>query len=105
RRSFRDCHPWRVTMVMERYSELRWMVGLYVQKLQIKCLHVVILPPQKKDEEENLRSSKHGVATFVVQERLIKRATVDLPDDEEEEEQTRQCARWTRDEEMCTLDT
>ncbi|GKC50902.1 hypothetical protein Tco_1073647 [Tanacetum coccineum] len=34
---------------------------------------------------------------------MAKRATVDLPDDEEEEEQTRQCARWTRDEEMCTL--
>nr|GEW27053.1 hypothetical protein [Tanacetum cinerariifolium] len=32
--------------------------------------------------------------------RLVKRATVDLVGDDEEEEQTRQCARWTRDEIM-----
>ncbi|GJS59221.1 hypothetical protein Tco_0654005 [Tanacetum coccineum] len=31
---------------------------------------------------------------------MAKRATVDLADDDEEEEQTRQCARWTRDEEI-----
>ncbi|GJW05419.1 hypothetical protein Tco_1564275 [Tanacetum coccineum] len=31
---------------------------------------------------------------------MAKRATVDLAEDEEEEEQTRQCARWTREEEI-----
>ncbi|GKA38787.1 hypothetical protein Tco_0731338 [Tanacetum coccineum] len=31
---------------------------------------------------------------------MVKRATVDLADDDDEEEQTRQCARWARDEEI-----
>ncbi|GKA01296.1 hypothetical protein Tco_0673961 [Tanacetum coccineum] len=41
--------------------------------------------------------------------RVAKRATVDLVDDDEEEEQTRQCARWTCDEEIlltqCWIET
>ncbi|GKG44148.1 hypothetical protein Tco_0483241, partial [Tanacetum coccineum] len=32
--------------------------------------------------------------------RMAKRATVDLAEDDEEEEQTRQCARWTREKEI-----
>ncbi|GJY39835.1 hypothetical protein Tco_0426199 [Tanacetum coccineum] len=40
---------------------------------------------------------------------MAKRATVNLADDDEEEEQTRQCARWTRDEEIllsqCWIET
>ncbi|GJY47232.1 hypothetical protein Tco_0436295 [Tanacetum coccineum] len=31
---------------------------------------------------------------------MAKRATVDLPEEDGEEDQTRQCSRWTRDEEI-----
>nr|GEZ91677.1 glutathione S-transferase T3-like [Tanacetum cinerariifolium] len=41
--------------------------------------------------------------------RMAKRAMVDLVDDDEEEEQTRQCERWIRDEEIlltqCWIET
>ncbi|GKD68268.1 hypothetical protein Tco_1322358 [Tanacetum coccineum] len=40
---------------------------------------------------------------------MAKRATMDLAEDDEEEEHTRQCARWTRDEEIlltqCWIET
>nr|GEY59053.1 hypothetical protein [Tanacetum cinerariifolium] len=41
--------------------------------------------------------------------RMAKQTTVDLAEDDEEEEQTRQCARWTSDEEnlltQCWIET
>nr|GEZ86927.1 hypothetical protein [Tanacetum cinerariifolium]GEZ86928.1 hypothetical protein [Tanacetum cinerariifolium]GEZ91219.1 hypothetical protein [Tanacetum cinerariifolium] len=59
-------------------------------------------PRFKEPQTQPLKDNRRG-------KRVAKRAMVDLVDDEEEEEQTRQCARWTRDEEIlltqCWIET